>query len=60
MLRRYDIRHDGRRYIVEAIDESGERRQVETYTDWEAADRMRNSLNAKLETSGELLPERRR
>jgi hypothetical protein len=61
MRRRYDVQYDTdkRRFIVEVVDERGQRRQVEAYPDWGAADYLRTSLNNRLEQAGELLPERR-
>ena len=60
MRRRYEVRYDSatHRFVVEVVDERRERRQVDTYPDWAAADSMRSHANARLERSGELLPER--
>ena len=60
MRRRYDVRYDAatRRYVVEVVDETGQRRYIESCVDWQSADSMRSHANGRLETSGELLPDR--
>ena len=62
MRRRYELRHDPvrQRYIVEMLDDNGQRREAESYADWATADHMRTELNRRLEERDELLPERRR
>ncbi len=62
MRRRYDLRYDQQRrmYIVEMRDELGHQLDVEAFATWDSANHMRTELNARLEQTGELLPERRR
>ncbi len=62
MRRRYDMRFDQgpRKYVVEMRDEQGGQLDVEAFATWDSADHMRRELNARLEQTGELLPERRR
>ena len=59
--RRYDVRFDpgSRQFVVEVVIEGGGRKPVERYPDWEAADSMRSFANQRLDTVGELLPDRR-
>ncbi len=59
--RRYEVGYDQtkRLYVVEVVDQTGERRQVEAYADWLTADRMRSACNARLQETGAYLPDRR-
>ena len=61
MRRRYEVRFDPsrQRYVVEALSEDGQRREVEAYADWDSATGMRERLNQRLTDTGELLPQRR-
>jgi len=61
MRRRYEVRYDpsARRYLVEVVDEQGQRRYIESCADWESAESLRTHGNERLERSGEYLPERR-
>ncbi|MGH2363155.1 MAG: hypothetical protein ACRDHX_00700, partial [Chloroflexota bacterium] len=60
--RRYEVKYDPdrRRYVVEMLGETADRREVESYAEWGVADHMRTELNQRLDARGELLPERRR
>jgi hypothetical protein len=59
--RRYEIRYDAqaRRYLVEVVDEAGQRRYIESCADWESAESLRTHANERLEQAGDYLPERR-
>ncbi|HLY67106.1 MAG TPA: hypothetical protein VKU60_16340 [Chloroflexota bacterium] len=61
MRRRYEIRYDSatRRYLVEVVNEQGERRYIESCQDWEKAESLRTHGNKGLEENGDYLPERR-
>ena len=60
MRRRYEVRYDNqaRRYLVEVVDETGQRRYIESCPDWEAAESLRTHANQRLEQAGDYLPER--
>ena len=59
--RRCEVRYDApaRRYLVEVVDETGQRRYIENCSDWEAAESLRTHANERLEQAGDYLPERR-
>ena len=61
MRRRYEVRFEEktRRYLVEVVEEGGNRRYIESYADWESADSLRTHANSRLEATGDLLAERR-